>query len=180
MSTDLHKKDGQCEGCPYILPSGYDRCPLCPEGSHKTAEERPCSCGKCLECDARNYHADLARRPLIERLQEAANRIGYQADNGCDYSLNDANAIGEAITAIRSLSGALKLARTFMVDFEGLPEWLADNPLKVVDAALASVGRHAERQDAEERLGPKDEHAVAAQPADAQPSPPDHPHERTV
>lgn len=51
----------------------------------------------------------------------------------------NARFIVHAVNCHDEMLAALTLARTFMVDFEGLPETEADNPLRVVDAALAKT-----------------------------------------
>lgn len=47
--------------------------------------------------------------------------------------------VEEAADTIEAMQNALKTARTYMTDFEGLPETDADNPLRQIDAALERV-----------------------------------------
>lgn len=61
-------------------------------------------------------------------------------DPGVTYDIRPAEAHARLFLAAPDLLDALELARTFMVDFEGLPEsHVGDNPLTVIDSAIAKA-----------------------------------------
>lgn len=70
---------------------------------------------------------------LVERLRTA---IPEARDQMCGLEFVD---IALAADTIEAMQAALKTARTYMTDFEGLPHWDHDNPLRQIDAALAMV-----------------------------------------
>lgn len=89
-------------------------------------------------------------KPSLERGIEIPRHI-LGADRKIIVTFNAANprkgeekrANASLISAAPDLLEALTLARTFMVDFEGLPETDAHNPLRIVDAAIAKARGNA-------------------------------------
>ena len=80
---------------------------------------------------------DAARRTVVV-FGSADEECGVRGDTPEEAEAN-ARFIVRAVNSHDEMLEALTLARTFMVDFEGLPETDAHNPLRIVDAAIAKA-----------------------------------------
>lgn len=94
----------------------------------------------CPDCDG-NGKVEVPSLAAQDGLVEAA-RLRRLADDcsGYEPSLSALQrAAHDAAAIIEQMFGALKTARVYLTDFEGLPETDCNNPLKKIDAALASI-----------------------------------------
>jgi hypothetical protein len=85
--------------------------------------------------------------PLLEELETGQDCEEYAYAKGKAFqamtyepeAFEALRSIPEAADTIEAMQAALKTARTYMTDFEGLPHWDHDNPLRQIDAALAMI-----------------------------------------